>query len=559
MAMASGTPCAFSAPSFASADSAHDPVEDCVNADSSDSTIHAGFVASAHATPDAIALDFGDRHVTYAQLLEAAKGVARTITALRTPHDTPFVGVLGQRSLTTYAGMLGASMAGVGYIPLHPDFPWSRSADPLDRTGTSIVICDEAGLRHASNMRASTAPPQTVIHLGGPETTAQLDNVGIRWRDASTASAEWPLAHVDPSADAIAFLPFTSGSTGRPKGVLVRHGNICAFKDAMRARFAPTSSDRFSQLFDTTFDPSLFDCFVAWDAGATVCVPRPDEMLRIEQYAIDRQLTIWFSVPSVGLLLQRRRVLTSGCFPNLRLALFAGEALPTKLAISFADAAPHAHVENLYGPTELTVVCTGYRWSRDEDNPHRDEATVPIGWPMGAMHVRVTDASGVPVADGVVGELELTGPQVTAGYFDDPDKTAAAFVEDELTQKTFYRTGDRARRDASTGCIYFLGRNDAQVQVRGYRVELGDVEAAVCDELGCERVVALGWPETLAGADGIVVFTDIPIEDPTPHLQGLRSRLPHYMVPRRLVSLEAFPLSANGKIDRHALRASLDA
>jgi amino acid adenylation domain-containing protein len=349
-----------------------------------------------------------------------------------------------------------------------------------------------------------------------------------------------------------AYLLFTSGSTGRPKGVLVTHANVRAFLSAVDERFELDPTDRLSHLFDFTFDLSIFDLFAAWEHGACVCCPAESQLLEPSRYARDSRLTVWFSVPSAAMLMRRFGVLKPDAFPELRLSLFCGEALPADLAAAWSAAAPNSVVENLYGPTEATVACTAQGWPP----PPASNGLVPIGEPFGQTIARVVDDALEEVPPGEAGQLFLAGPQVVSGYLDDSDATARAFVTIQGVGRG-YLTGDRVRRAAVDRPLEFLGRLDSQVKVLGHRVELGEVEAALREEAGADAV-ALGWPRTPSGAAGIVAFVADPSLDRVALRQSLGARLPDYMVPRELHLVDDLPLNANGKHDRNALVALLE-
>jgi acyl-CoA synthetase (AMP-forming)/AMP-acid ligase II len=261
--------------------------------------------------------------------------------------------------------------------------------------------------------------------------------------------------------------------------------------------------------------------------------------------------------------MQQTRTLTEGAFPTLRWSLFCGEALTVPVTEAFAAAAPGSTVENLYGPTELTLACTLYRHGPDT-RTHAEGDIMPIGHPFDRMRVKVVDESLQEVAPGEAGELLVAGPQVTLGYWRDPDKTAAAFVVPPGETETFYRTGDLVTRPRTAEQpLLFRGRLDSQVKIRGYRVELGEIEAVLRHEAGVDTAVALGWPiAPNGGADGVVAFIAVPSSRPSVDVDALRERvgqrLPRYMVPREVRVVSEFPLNANGKIDRNALRATLD-
>ena len=370
------------------------------------------------------------------------------------------------------------------------------------------------------------------------------------------SAATWKQPDVQP--DSIAFLPFTSGTTGVPKGVMVAHRNIRSFLDYMVARYAITEHDRFSQMFDMTFDLSLFDVFMAWERGACVYCPDRKTLIHAGRYIRENELTVWFSVPSTALFMERLGTLKPGRYPSLRWSLFCGEPLLAETARTWAEAAPNSVVENLYGPTELTLACALYRWDAERSPAECETGIVPIGEPYPKMKALVADDAFREVAEGLEGELLMAGPQMTLGYWDDAERTAAAFVEPLGKSEVYYRTGDLVRRVGEGGPLAYLGRTDFQIQIQGHRVELGEIETVVREESGCRSVVAAGWPRTASGATGIEVF----LEGRDPKTGDLRdkvaARLPDYMAPKRFHYLDRLPLNANGKLDREALSAILE-
>jgi len=372
-----------------------------------------------------------------------------------------------------------------------------------------------------------------------------------------SAPEEWRRKDVSP--DSIAYLLFTSGSTGQPKAVMVSHANVLHYVDYVTRRYSITCDDRVSQNFDLTFDLSAHDLFVAWQRGACVCCPNKKQRFKPDDFIKGAGLTIWFSVPSTALFMHRLGVLKPDLYPNLRLSLFCGEALPAEIARRWALAAPNSVIENIYGPTELTIACTAYRWD-DKLSPQQCEhGIVPIGEPFDDMEVLIADENLEEVQDGMAGELLMRGPQMSAGYWQDEERTKPAFVAvPGKNGKVFYRTGDRVRRRGPGKLMVYLGRVDSQMQVLGYRVEMGEVECAVRQASGLDGVVAIGWPLTQRGADGIEVFVEAETLDVTGLVAELKSKLPPYMVPRNIRLLRALPLNSNGKFDRQALLKILE-
>jgi non-ribosomal peptide synthetase component F len=340
---------------------------------------------------------------------------------------------------------------------------------------------------------------------------------------------------------------------------MVSHEIVLHFIDYVTKRYGFNSTDRMSQTFDQTFDLSAHDMFVAWHNGACVCCPTQKQLIKPGAFVNDARLTVWFSVPSTAVFMRRLGVLKPGMYPQLRLSLFCGEALPLEIVRQWAQAAPNSVIENIYGPTELTIACTGYRWDNTRSPGECEQGVVPIGEPFDDMEALIVNEELREVESGQAGELLMTGPQLCLGYWRDEEKTRRAFVT--LPSKPgahYYRTGDRVRRRGAGKPLLYLGRLDSQIKVLGHRVELGEVESALREASGLDGVVALGWPMTPSGADGIEVFIQGGGIDTKELLEKVRTRLPVYMVPRNIRLMRQFPLNANGKFDRAALRVILE-
>ena len=229
-----------------------------------------------------------------------------------------------------------------------------------------------------------------------------------------------------------------------------------------------------------------------------------------------------------------------------------------EVAKEWGEAAPHSVIENIYGPTELTIACTAYRWDRAKSPGDCELGLVPIGEPFDKMDAILVDETLREVSVEVAGELLMAGPQVTLGYWQDAEKTAHAFVIPPGKSDVYYRTGDRVRRPAPGKPFVYLGRVDNQVKILGHRVELGEIEAVIREESGLDGVVAVGWPRTPAGAGGVEVFLQAEESPRTDLKERVDRRLPVYMAPRKYHYVAAFPLNSNGKYDRNALVKRLE-
>jgi amino acid adenylation domain-containing protein len=468
--------------------------------------------------------------------------------------------VFAHRSATAFAGVLATLLRGHGYVPLNRTFPPQRTALMLNRSGCRTVIVDERSADELDPVLELVHSPLLLLLADQKQAVAAAE----RWSahlvlgpDDLHAPDECDPVPVGPQS--LAYLLFTSGSTGVPKGVMVTHGNVRHFVDVVVDRYGITEDDRFSQMFDLTFDLSAFDMFTAWERGACVCCPNPKEVLAPAKFIRDSKITVWFSVPSTAIVMKRLGMLKPDRYPDLRWSLFCGEPLPAEIARAWADAAPQSTVENLYGPTEATIACTVYRWDAATSPGEAAHGIVPIGWPLPGMQALVADEGLRPVHDPEPGELLMAGPQVSLGYLDDPEKTAGVFVTPPGRSDVHYRTGDRVRRATPDGPLLYIGRMDNQIKVHGHRVELGEVEAAIRDLSGTDAVIVVGWPTTASGASGLVAFLDSPGIDVGRLREHARTRLPDYMVPAQLRVLDRLPTNANGKYDRRAVLALLEA
>lgn len=518
----------------------------------------AGFLDAAGRFPDRVALEVAGERYTYAQLRERAGALAAVLQRHLPATAVPLTAVLAQRSVTAFTGILGTLLRGHGYVPLNPHFPAERTAVMLERAGCECLIAGDEATRTLEALLPGAPHPLLVVLPECEDVTG--------WRSAHPrhaflgrtdlgAPAHWQPVAAGP--EATAYLLFTSGSTGTPKGVQVTHANITRFIEVVTERYAIDENDRFSQMFELVFDLSLFDLFVAWHNGACVCCPSHGDTLLPASWIVESGITIWFSVPSLAVSMKRARMLEPGMYPALRLSLFCGEALLAEAAENWSRAAPNSVVENLYGPTEVTLACTLYRWDPATSPAESLHGIVPIGEPFPGMTALVVDERLREVAAGGSGELLMGGPQVARGYWRDPERTAAAFVTPPGRASRYYRTGDLVQRDGPGRPLHYLGRIDQQIKIRGNRVELGEIEAALRQAAGVDLAVAVGWPVTPAGADGIVAFVSGRDVDLDGVREAARHRLPSYMQPRSFRMLADMPLNPNGKVDRKALVALL--
>ncbi|MFB7333683.1 amino acid adenylation domain-containing protein [Streptomyces adustus] len=481
-------------------------------------------------TPDAVAVTFGPEHLTYAELDRRANRLARALRD-RGAGRGDTVAVLLARSAETVVAVLAVLKAGAAFVPVDPTHPAGRIRTVLEDSGAALVLTRGA-------------------HDAVPGNTPVLDLDAERTRVAALSGAD-PRLPVCP--DDLAYVLYTSGSTGRPKGVAVRHGGITGYLAALTATFALDQRDVVLARTALTFDPSVRDLFAPLSTGGRVVLASDDRaadpealLALMEEQRVTAVLSV---VPS---MLGELAAAASGPVrAPLRLVMTTGEALTASCARDVRRLGDGIRLVNQYGPTECTNTST-YHVVTDEDI---DGGRIPIGRPLPGVRCLILGEHLEPLPTGAVGELFIAGPGVARGYLGDPARTATAYLPDPYgpAGSRMYRTGDLVRRRAD-GALEFHGRRDNQVKVRGHRVELGEVEAALLRHPGVARAVVAAHGE---GLDRELVGYVVRRAggDPTGLPDFLRTVLPEAMVPAVLVELDALPQLPNGKVDRTALPA----
>jgi amino acid adenylation domain-containing protein len=497
------------------------------------------FFQSCERFPDDPAIVFSDRMVTYGEFAGLVQGIREHIETIVLPSDRR-IAVHATQDVHTYAAILAILATGRAYVPLNPHNPPERNGSCLTQADVGTLLRS----REAPTLEAWLADTRSPINV--------IDVTAIPPRSS--------LLTIPSVRDTeMAYLLFTSGSTGSPKGVPIYHRNLDRFLSSLlrETGFEFSASDRFLQMFDLTFDLSIMSFAVPLAIGAACHVVPEDGpgFLSVAKTLQRGRVTVALMVPSVLSFLER--YFGEIRLPDMRYSLFCGEALPVRLARGWRECVPHAHVFNVYGPTEATIFCSTYEMKAEAEASEQHQGIVSIGMPMPGTEFRVINEDLAPVASGEKGELVISGGQVTDQYWRNPEKTAAAFLS-LADGRRGYRTGDVVFE--AGGNYFYCGRADHQFKVDGYRVEAGEVEHHA-------RMFAGVVDAALVGSTGqhgkTVLYLFVQVSGKTPESfqkdcrAHLAHKLPPYMVPHRIYGLAEFPLNQNGKIDRKALAARI--
>lgn len=506
--------------------------------------------------PHALALASASGMLSYGQLARQSAGLARQLRGLpgwATGEGAPRVGILASRSAQACVAALGASWAGATYVPIGLKLPAQRAGQIVQRCGLTALVADAQGAQLLSDelLQALSCP---VFVLQDTPLAGHLAQ-RVHWL-AAHALADQP-AHAPQAMplDAAAYILFTSGSTGEPKGVVVPVRAVAHYVPTMADDLGLRASDRVLDVFELNFDVSVHNMLCTWYAGASLHQLPAAQVMNAVRFVREHRLTVWNSVPSLVALLGQVKAFSASAMPTLRLSSFGGEQLTRGVVDIWRQAAPRSAIINMYGPTEATVTCLVQRveppWPCQSGSD-----VLAVGQPLPGCEVAVIDAQGQSLPDGQAGELAIAGVQLATGYLDAPELTRERFVM--RGGQRWYRTGDLALRD-SQGRYHCLGRMDHQVKVLGHRIELEDIDAHLRQVTDAPLVATVAWPWSGGAAQGLVAFASGAALDGAHAVQALRARLPHYMVPARVVPLAQMPLNANGKVDRQALRCMLEA
>ncbi|WP_294142884.1 AMP-binding protein [uncultured Sanguibacteroides sp.] len=440
------------------------------------------------------------------------------------------VGLVVNDDLETYASIFALWLEGKCYVPLHPGQPLERCNDIIEQVGIDLILDSSEVSRYPENMIIST------IISSRKETKIALD------------VSEY-------SDDKLAYILFTSGSTGKPKGVMISRRNIGAFMDSFwKTGIVITQEDRCLQCFDLTFDVSVQSYLVALTRGACVYTVPSGNIKYVSAATLIEEHKITFGAMAPSMLRYLKPYFEELDATSLKVCILTAEACPLRLMEEWHICASNTDIYDFYGPTEATIYCTYYKLVREGDNKSFN-GIVSIGKPLSNVISIIIDENGIEVPNGKKGELCVAGDQITRGYWNNTRKNNEAFFEKIINGQSvrFYHTGDLCFRD-DEGDIMYSGRIDNQAKIQGFRVELGEIEFHARDFLKEINVVALAFENSLNITE-IALFIESEIFDTIKLFVYLRSKMPSYMIPTKIIFEPVFPLNSNDKIDKNKLKS----
>ena len=522
------------------------------------SSLISGFINSTKLFPENLALVVNDQEYTYNQLMGKTLALCDFLTQNKKSENDSLIGVITNRSLGSFVGILGTLYSGSGYVPIGPSSPIERIKKIILISKINILITDNENAQYLIENLCTLSRKISIVIIddvnNNYQSTGSVDvfNLTLLEKDFSLNDLIEPRV----SQQQIAYLIFTSGSTGEPKGVSITHQNISSFLMTMTNMYQMDSSDRFILLPDLTFDLSIFPLWVSWKVGGSLfCVPKKS-CLAPGAFVLNHKITVWCSVPSTVTFMRQFGQLKPNLYPLIKLSIFCGEPFLKEQAEYWEVATPHSQLENLYGPTEVTVFSTSYTWNKTglNDCPN---GILTIGKPFKGLSITLVDESLQPVKNGETGEICITGPQLSPGYWLDLEKTANSYIQLNLSSheglNRWYRAGDLARVNEN-GDLLFMGRIDEQVKISGHRIELLEIENIIRSKNTNIEVAVIVHQASQAQPGIIVVYLSGKSIDIEKIKQDCKLALPDYMVPKEFKVIDQIPLNNNGKTDKNKLK-----
>lgn len=491
-------------------------------------TLADSFIQNCAVFPQKNALFIDGVHYTYAQLLVKVHSIYTQIVNQEKKYDR--IGVYCTDDLNTYASILAVSAYGAAFVPLNSNFPLTRNLTIIESASIELIL------------NATTDTFQIANPICIPLSTDFIetpDGIEIYQFDRKTDQD-------------LSYILFTSGSTGKPKGVPITNRNIAHFFEffMIENRFHFTENDRFSQVFDLTFDVSIFSFFMPLYVGAC-CYVSPQKGIRyleIVKLLNEHQITVATMVPTV--LQYIEKYIQEINFPQLRYSFFIGDKLSHRIVSKWSEKIDKGEIYNFYGPTEATVVCSYYKWNEKDSLFESNKDIVPIGKPFTTIEIAIIDEENERVKENAIGELCLSGPQVISAYLNNTNENRFVYLKNAKGDLTkFYKTGDLVSLNTNDNLLFY-GRIDNQVKINGHRIEINEIEETI--RKLTDEVIHVVCFTNSKGIKHLVLF----IEKNSANIDfktELIPLLPEFMTPKTIIVVDQMPLNFNSKVDQRKL------
>jgi len=498
------------------------------------------------------ALEVNGKSFYYSELDEISNKIANCIIE-NSEKEIKMAAVLGQKSFVTYAAVLGILKASKAYVPLNPRFPVARTLKMIQLSGVDTIIVSHESLDYLKEVLLALQKPLKIIIPdieNADELILSFPECKFLYK-SNIEKSNNPIIISTP--EDIAYLLFTSGSTGEPKAVAVSNSNVIAYLDFISENYNLTEDDRFSQIFDLTFDLSVHDMFVCWQSGGCLIIPEKDSSFFMPKYIKNNDISVWFSVPSLAVMMSKMRLLKADSFTKLKYSFFCGEPFLLETALNWQKAASKSKVINLYGPSETTIAISSCELNK-ENNPEKS-GVFSIGKVFSNQEYCILNNNADVLLSNKIGELCFSGSQVINGYFNDTENTSKSFIEiHEKGKKLWYKTGDLIIEE--NGNLFYMGRSDSEVKIKGFRVNLQEIEHVVMKISDSEFVACVSYSKSNDGVNKLFSFV-CPTKDKiireTEIISFCKEKLPWYMIPEMVFIIDEMPLNENGKIDKREL------
>ena len=470
---------------------------------------------------------------TYNMLGQQISNIRNAIS--KSEFESSCIGLVINDDIETYASIIAIWLDGYSYVPLHPKWPHERCMDISRQVNIDLIL-------DSSN-----------------ESKYIKENINVLLTRDFPRVEKCNLSPKDNVSDEdLAYILFTSGSTGKPKGVQLSRKNLGAFMDSFwKTGIVIDKNDRCLQAFDLTFDVSIQSYLVPLCKGACCYTIPYGQIKYVYASGLIEDQKITFGAMAPSMLRYLKPYFGEFDASSMRQCILTAEACPIDLMEDWFIAAPNVDIYDFYGPTEGTIYCTFYKLSREDSNKTLN-GIVSIGKPMANVTALILDESGNELPLNEKGELCIAGPQLTKGYYNNPSKNIESFFYKKVDGKTmrFYHTGDLCYKD-ETGDIMYSGRMDYQVKIQGFRVEMGEIEYHAREFLKGINVVCLAYNNSSSLSE-IAMFIEHEEFNTDSLIDYMRTRMPAYMIPSKIVFQKEFVLNNNGKIDKNILKSLIN-